>query len=150
MQQQRVKRSTLTVQDHLHGFFVGEGFFIAALAGQCIVYICQRDQLCADGDLIALQSIRVAAPIPAFVVPAGDLIGGLQQRLLAKIIQILQHLGSQHAVGLDDFKFLRGQFAGLVEDLVVNADLADVVQGRGQRDQILLFGRDRVLVTDLQ
>ena len=84
------------------------------------------------------------------MVPAGDLIGGLQQRLLAKIIQILQHLGSQYAVGLDDFKFLRGQFAGLVEDLVVNADLADVMQGRGQRDQILLFGRDRVLVTDLQ
>ena len=65
LQQQGVERSALTVQDHLHGFFVGEGFFVAAFAGQCIVHIGQRDQLCADGDLIALQPIRVAAPVPA-------------------------------------------------------------------------------------
>ena len=26
LQQQRVERSALAVQDHLHGFFVGEGF----------------------------------------------------------------------------------------------------------------------------
>ena len=63
---------------------MGEGFFVAAFAGQCIVHISQRDQLCADGDLIALQSIRVAAPIPAFVVPAGDLVGRLQQQDLAE------------------------------------------------------------------
>ena len=106
--------------------------------------------MCADGDLIALQSIRVTVPIPAFVMPAGDLIGRLQQRLLTKIIQIVQHLGSQHTMGLHDLKLLRGQFAGLVEDLFVNADLPDVMQGRGQRDHILLFCRNRVLVAVLQ
>ena len=106
--------------------------------------------MCADGDLIALQSIRVAAPIPAFVVPAGDLVGRLQQRLLCKIIQIMQHLGSQHTVGLHDLEFLRGQPAGLVEDLFVNADFSDVVQGRSQRDHILLFRSDRVSAADLQ
>ena len=69
LQQQRIERPALAVQDHLHGFFVGVGFFVAAVAGQCIVHIGQRDQLCADGDLIALQPIRVAAAIPALVVP---------------------------------------------------------------------------------
>ena len=29
-------------------------------------------------------------------------------------------------------KFLRGQFARFVENFFINADLADVVQGRGQ------------------
>ena len=52
LQQKRVECSALTVQDHLHGFFVGEGFFIAAFAGQRIVYIGQRNQLCADGNFI--------------------------------------------------------------------------------------------------
>ena len=53
-------------------------------------------------------------------------------------------------MGLHDLKLLRGQFAGLVEDLFVNADLPDVMQGRGQRDHILLFCRNRVLVAVLQ
>ena len=106
--------------------------------------------MCADGDLVALQSIRVAAPIPTFVMPAGNLVGRLQQRLLGKIIQIMQHLGSQHTVGLDDLKFLRGQFARFVENFFINADLADVVQGRGQRDHILLFRSNRVSAADFQ
>ena len=129
---------------------MGEGFFVAAFAGQCIVHIGQRDQLCADGNFIALQPIRVAAPVPALVVPAGDLVGGLQQRLLVEVFQLVQHLGPQHTVGLDDLEFFRGQLAGFVEDLFVDADLADVVQGRGQRDVVLLFGGDGVLAADLQ
>ena len=84
------------------------------------------------------------------MVPAGDLVGGLQQRLLAKIIQIMQHFGAPHTVGLDQLKFLRGQPAGLVEDLFVNGDLADIVQGRGQRDMILLLRRERISAADVQ
>ena len=129
---------------------MGEGFFIAAFAGQRIVYIGQRNQLCADGNFIVLQPIRVAAPIPAFVVPAGDLVGSLQQRLLGKFIQIMQHPGSKHTVGLNDFKFLRGQFSGFIKNFFVNADFSDVMQGGGQRDHILLFRRDRVPVADPQ
>ena len=84
------------------------------------------------------------------MVPAGDLVGGLQQRLLGKFIQIMQHLGSQHTVGLHGLKFRRGQLAGFVEDFFVNADLADIVQSGGQRDHILLFCRNRVVAADLQ
>ena len=84
------------------------------------------------------------------MVPAGDLVGRLQQRLLGKLIQIVQHLGSQHTVGLNDLEFLRGQLAGFIEDLFVNADFSDVMQGGGQRDQILLFRGDRVVAADLQ
>ena len=114
LQQQRIERSALAVQNHLHGFFVGVGFFVAAVTGQCIIHIGQRDQLCADGDFIALQPIRIAAAIPAFVVPAGDLVGSLQKRLVCKAFGLLQHLCAQHTVGLDHRKFLCGQPAGLV------------------------------------
>ncbi len=65
LQQQRVKRSALAVQDHLHSFFVGKCFLITAFTRQRIIHIGQRDQLCADGNFIPLQPIRVAASIPA-------------------------------------------------------------------------------------
>ena len=47
-------------------------------------------------------------------------------------------------MGLDDLELLRGQPAGLVQDLFVDGDLADVVQGRGQRDVLLHLGGDVV------
>ena len=62
----------------------------------------------------------------------------------------MQHLGAPHTVGLDQLKFLRCQPAGLVEDLFINGDLANVVQGRGQRDMILLLCRERIPAADLQ
>ena len=61
-------------------------------------------------------SVRVAFAVPALVVPAGDLVGGLQQRLVCKAFSLLQHLCAQHTVGLDHRKFFCGQLAGLIQD----------------------------------
>ena len=74
------------------------------------------------------------------MVPAGDLVGGLQKRLVCKAFGLLQHLCAQHTVGLDHRKFLWGQPAGLIQDGFVNADLTDIVQRRRQRNVILLLG----------
>ena len=117
-----------------------ESLFIAPFAGQRVIHIRHGDQLCADGDIVALQPVRVSPAVPALVVPAGDLVGGLQQRLVCKAFSLLQHLCAQHTVGLDHRKFFCGQLAGLVQDGFVNADLADIVQCRRQRDVILLLG----------
>lgn len=40
------------------------GRFIAAVAGQGVVHICQCHHLCCDGDRIALQLARAAAILP--------------------------------------------------------------------------------------
>ena len=131
-QQQRVEGSALTVQDHAQGRVVVVGRFIAAVAGQGVVHICQCHHLCCDGDRIALQLVRVAAAVPALMVPAADGIGHLQQGLVFLadgVAQVPQDAGTLHRVGLDHRVFFGGQAAGLVEDLSGDHDLAQVVQG---------------------
>ena len=63
---------------------------------------------------------------------------------------MFDHLRADQGVRFHDLEFFLGQLAGLVQDLLIDTDLADVVQGRGQRNQILLFCRNRVVVADLQ
>ena len=53
-------------------------------------------------------------------------------------------------MGLDDLELLLGQAAGFVQDLLVDGDLANVVQGCSQRDIILHFGGDVVAVGPFQ
>ena len=79
-QQQGIEDAALAAQYHLHGLFVGEGFFVAALTGQRVVDVGQRDQLRPDGDVVACQAVRIAPAIPPLVVPAGDAAGRLQKR----------------------------------------------------------------------
>ena len=68
--------------------------------------IGQGDDLRADGDVIAFEAVRVAPAIPALMVPAGDVVGGLQQGLILKVFQPPQHVGTLHTVGLDDLELL--------------------------------------------
>lgn len=86
-QQKGIERAAFPVQDHPHGGLVGERLFVAALTGQGVVHIGQGDNLRADGDVIALEAVRVAPAIPALMVPAGDVVGGLQQGLILKVFQ---------------------------------------------------------------
>ena len=64
-QQKGIERAAFSVQDHPHGSLVGERLFVAALTGQGVVHIGQGDDLRADGDVIALEAVRVAPAIPA-------------------------------------------------------------------------------------
>ena len=105
-QQKGIERAAFPVQDHPHGSLVGERLFVVALTGQGVVHIGQGDDLRADGDVIALEAVRVAPAIPALMVPAGDVVGGLQQGFILKVFQPPQHVGTLHAVGLDDLELL--------------------------------------------
>jgi len=84
---------------NLDSSLVRERLFVAPLAGQCIVHIRHGDQLRTDGDIVPFQPVRVALAVPALVVPAGDLVGSLQKRLICKAFGLLQHL----------FKMVRGE-----------------------------------------
>ena len=84
-QQKGIECAAFPVQDHPHGSLVGERLFVAALTGQGVVHIGQGDDLRADGDVIALEAVRVAPAIPALMVPAGDVVGGLQQGFMSSM-----------------------------------------------------------------
>ena len=110
---------------------MGDGRFIAAHAGQGIIYVGQGGDLGGDGDLLALQAVGVAPSVIPLVVPAADLIGGVDEGVVRVKGQLLQHLRTDERVGLDDLKLLRGQPPGFVQDVAVDGDLADVVEGGG-------------------
>ena len=91
-QQNGVECAALAVQDHLDGLFVRIGPLVAALTGQGIVDIRQRDDLRFDGNFVLFQAVRIAAAIPALMMPAGNAVGGLQQRFGVEIFQLPQHI----------------------------------------------------------
>ena len=139
VEQHRVERAALPVEDHGDGGVVAVRLFVAAVARQRVIYVRQRDYLRRDRDLLAEQAVRVAAAVPALVMPAADLDGGLEQRLLAVRRQPLEHGRADGGMGADDVELLGRQAARLVEDVLGNADLADVVQGGGGDDEADLF-----------
>ena len=104
-QQKGIERAAFPVQDHPHGSLVGERLFVAALTGQGVVHIGQGDDLRADGDVIALEAVRVAPAIPALMMPAGDVVGGLQQVHLQSF-PAAAACCTLHTVGLDDLELL--------------------------------------------
>ena len=121
--------------NHPNGGFVRIGLFVAAFAGQRVIYVREGDDLRRDRNLVADKAVRVAAPVVTLVVPAADLIGDLNQRLILRHRKVLQDGSANGGMRLDDLEFLRRQLAGLVEDGIRDADFADVVQGGSGADE---------------
>ena len=115
------------------------------LADQTVIGIRQRYHLCCDGDVIALPAIGIAAAVPALMVPAADLDRKFHQRLVLILGQIFQHLRTQNGVGVEDGSLFRRQVAG-VEDAVIDSNFADVVEGRGRRDEVAVHSAQAVEV----
>ena len=135
LDQQRVEHAAFAVLNHPNGGFVRIGLFVAAFAGQRVVYVREGDDLRRDRNLVADKAIRVAAPVVTLVMPAADLIGDLNQRLILRHRKVLQDGSTDGGMRLDDLEFLRCQLAGFVEDGIRNADFADVVQGGSGADE---------------
>ena len=95
---------------------------------QGVVHICQRHHLGGNGNLVSLQSVRIAPAIVTFMMPAADLVSPLYQGLVLILLHSLQHIRTDDRMGLHDLKFLPGQLPGLVQDLLINGDLADIVK----------------------
>ena len=116
-------------------FLLRKGLVLVPLAGQTVIGIRQRYHLCCDGDVIALPAIGIAAAVPALMVPAADLDRKFHQRLVLILGQIFQHLRTQNGVGVEDGGLFRRQVVG-AEDVVVDSNFADVMEGRGRRDEV--------------
>ena len=145
-QQQRVELPALAVQDHLHRGVVIERFFVAALARQCVVYIGHRHDLRGDGNLLLFKPVRVAAPVPALMMPAADSVGRLDKVGLLQERQLFQNFRTDRGVGLHDLEFFLRQLAGLVQDGLGDIDLADVMQRRSGADERNIRGGQVVFV----
>ena len=126
------------VDDDVVGFLVGEGGLIDAFAGDRIEDIGQGHQAGGHRDGIAGQGIGVAAAVPFLVVVAGDLLGDGEEfdRLFCIGFGLGDGVAAQFGMGLHDFEFFRAQLAGLLQDVVGNADLADIVQRRRAGNRI--------------
>ena len=82
-----------------------------------------------EADLLAGEPHRIAGAVDALVMLADD-------RRRARQPQLLQQLGSDDRVGLDETELLGVERTGLGENRVGDGDLADVVQP-GRRAQVL-------------
>ena len=73
-------------------------------------------------DVLARERVEVAVPVPALVVVADAGADRVEVR------QVAEDRVAEGHVLLDDVELLVGQLARLAQDLVRDADLADVVQ----------------------
>lgn len=114
-----------TCLQHAQCFFVAERLAIAAVHGEGVDKIDGSDNACRFGDVAPGEPLGVAAAIPALVVPQRDLGGHLEHRDLG----VAQDLRADARMGVHDGALLFGEAARLLEDVVGDADLADVVHG---------------------
>ena len=68
-----------------------ERLFINTLTNQCIIDICNGYNLCRNRYLVTLQSIRIATPVIAFMMPAADLCRDPDKYLILIGIQTFKH-----------------------------------------------------------
>ena len=119
-------------------------FFIDTLAGQSIINIRHRYHLRRDWNLIPFQPIQIASSIISLMMPATDFFYKFYQLLILIHFQIINDLLAQKGVLLHQRKFFFGQSSRLIENLLVNTDLANVMKCRSNRDQMLVFLRNMI------
>jgi len=97
---------------------------IAPRGGKGIVHVHDADDLRRERDLLPAQLIGIAAAVELLVMPPDDRLD------VPRELDRGQQLDAPHRVHLDDVELFARQPSGLVQDLVRDADLADVVQVR--------------------
>src|SRR5687767_2196581 len=98
------------------------GALIGAAGGDGVEAVRHRHDARDERDLLGLETFGIAAAVPRLVVPA-DRRDHVLERLDRR-----HDLGADHRVRLHLLVLGRRQHAALLEDAVVDADLADVVE----------------------
>src|SRR5207248_6329075 len=114
--------------DLLHRFSGGPALAVRPVVRHGIEAVGHRGDRSGLRDLVALETARIAAAVPALVVAAGD-IGGEVGAVAAR-----EELAAPHRVLLDHHPFFRAETVRAAEDAVGHAHLADVVQPGGEVD----------------
>ena len=94
--------------------------------GHRVEGVAGQDDAARERDVLARAALRIAAAVPVLVLAQDDL------RDVAEARHPLEHLGPAQRVLLHHVPFVLVQRPGLQQDRVGDADLADVVQARGE------------------
>ena len=119
--------------EHDEGHVVAVGLLVGALAGEGVEDVRRRDDARLQRDRIAREAVRIARSVHALVVVQRDAAHQLRvgERLQAEVgQQVVDDRLAAVAVGAHHVHLVGREAAGLEQDRVGNADLADVVQRR--------------------
>src|SRR5688572_4636486 len=106
---------------------------IRTIGGHRVKSVCDRHDLAHQRNVVTLQTLRVTQTIDHLVVhvhSGQELLHG--RNLRHDLVALLR-------VALHDFIFFIRERRGLLENLVVDSDLADVVQQRADADLLHFF-----------
>ena len=104
---------------------------VRTVARERVEDVRDRDDAPFEWNRLAFQTVGIAASVPALVVRPGDRRGELEQVAAGAGEQVAADL----RVPLHLLALVVGQHPGLAQDLVVDRDLADVVQRRREAQQ---------------
>ncbi len=129
-EEERIEVLAAALFHDLDGLLFRHGRVVNAAMGEGVVNVGQGYDAGRLGYGQAGEAVGIAAAVPALVMTEGNLVGHLQHRRR----RAFQHAGAQGRVRFHDLEFFVREPAGLLQDGVGNADLADVVHGGGHAD----------------
>ena len=113
-----------SVVDHLQGFGVRCRGPVRARGRDRVERVGDADDPRLDRDPLPREPVRIAAAVPALVMPA-------HRRGERRVAEALDHLAARGGVLLHELELRVGEPTRLVDDLRRDAQLADVVDRRG-------------------
>lgn len=123
-------------------FFFGPGPFIGTLVGQSIVKVCERYNARCKRNLFPLKRARVTGAVPFFMMRVRNRLGQYQELEGTAV----QYAETDSGVRLHPLKFMRFESSGLEQNIIRDADLADIMQGCCRMNHAdFLFGKTQSL-----
>ena len=105
-----------------------QGIPVTAFGGHGIIGIGDGDDSGVFGDILALEAVRVTLPVVPFMMIVGT------DAQVGRLLYAGENLIAVNRMHFDLGKFLGGQLAFLVEDIILDADLAHVMEQGGKID----------------
>src|SRR5260370_23699569 len=119
-----------------HGLIQGQRLAALAIRRQCVEAIDGGENARSDWNGLALQTARIAAAIPFFIVCANN-----GHHRVGKV-DLFENLRPNDGMDLHLFKLFWGQFSWLRDDVFRDRKLAYVIQNlRGARGLRLVLGQ---------
>jgi len=110
------------LQEIFYCFSLGPGFSVRAIRSQGIVHVYNGKQTGSEWNVFPLETTRISAPVPTFVMAVRDVNGWSQ------VLNGSEHVVSQYRVLVHDFLFFGGQAGLFEENMVGDGHFANVVQ----------------------
>lgn len=120
--------------EYVHDLFFGEVLAVGAFGGEGFEHVGGGEDADFGGEFGGVEAAVVAGAVEAFVVGGGD--GGE----FAEAGDAFEDLAGVEGVFAHEGEFVGVEFAGLVEDEVGDAELADVVEACGAAEEAGVFG----------